>query len=103
LSPRTVALSDLPSLVGQPLGESAWVEVTQEMIDLLMGINYGLNRCRFPAPVPSGSRVRAELVLAGLEPLDGGAVQLTTAVTIRIDGGAKPACVAETLSRFYPD
>jgi acyl dehydratase len=67
-----------------------------------MGVNYGLNRCRFPSPVPVGSRVRARAELIGVEQLEGGAVQTTTRVTITAEGADKPACVAETVSRYYP-
>ncbi len=63
-----------------------------------MGINYGLNRVRFPAPVPVGSRVRAAFRLLAFEPLPGGA-QLTIEATIDREGGAKPVCVAELVSR----
>lgn len=65
-----------------------------------MGVNYGLNKLRFPAPVPVGSRVRARAKLANVEDVKGG-VQVTTEVTIEVDGGEKPAAVAETLSRYY--
>jgi acyl dehydratase len=68
--------------------------------DVRMGINYGLNRVRFPAPVPSGSRVRAQFRLLAFEPLPGGA-QLTIEATIHRDGGAKPVCVAELVSRHF--
>lgn len=65
-----------------------------------MGINYGLNRVRFPAPVRVGSRLRGRFKLLAYEPLEGGA-QLTVEVTVEIEGGDKPACVAESLSRSY--
>ncbi|MDT0379283.1 MaoC family dehydratase [Streptomyces sp. DSM 42041] len=65
-----------------------------------MGINYGVNRVRFPAPVPVGSRLRARAELTDVSDVDGG-VQLTTKVTIERDGGAKPVCVAESVSRFF--
>lgn len=68
--------------------------------DVKMGINYGLNRVRFPAPVHVGSRLRGRFRLAAYEPLQGGA-QLTVAVTIEMEGSNKPACVAETVSRRY--
>jgi acyl dehydratase len=64
-----------------------------------MGINYGLNRVRFPAPVPVGSRVRATSTLKELTQVEGG-VQLVVETTIEVEGGAKPVCVAETLVRF---
>jgi acyl dehydratase len=68
--------------------------------DFKMGINYGLNRLRFVSPVPAGSRVRAKLTLQQVEDVAGG-VQLTWSVTCEIEGGAKPALVAEWLVRYY--
>jgi acyl dehydratase len=68
--------------------------------DVRMGINYGLNRVRFPTPVPAGSRLRAQLKLLSYEPLPGGA-QLTVEVTMQLEGADKPACVAESVSRRY--
>jgi acyl dehydratase len=65
-----------------------------------MGVNYGLNRVRFPAPVPAGSRLRARLKLLGYDAIDGGA-QLVMQVTMERDGSDKPVCVAETVSRRY--
>jgi acyl dehydratase len=67
---------------------------------LRMSINYGLNRVRFPAPVPVGSRLRARFKLLAYEPLDGGA-QLVVEATIEREGSDRPACVAETVSRRY--
>ncbi|HEU0241242.1 MAG TPA: MaoC family dehydratase [Micromonosporaceae bacterium] len=66
-----------------------------------MGINYGVNKVRFPAPLPVDSRVRARAEIMSVEDVDGG-VQLTTKVTIERDGGDKPVCVAESVSRVYP-
>jgi acyl dehydratase len=68
--------------------------------DVRMGVNYGLNRVRFTAPVPAGGRVRGLFKLLAYEPLPGGA-QLTVQVTIELEGSPKPACVAETVSRRY--
>lgn len=65
-----------------------------------MGVNYGVNKVRFPAPVPVGSRLRATAKVAELTEVGGG-VQLVTQVTIEREGGEKPVCVAETVSRFY--
>ena len=65
-----------------------------------MGINYGLNRVRFVAPVPAGSRVRGRFHLAALEELKGGA-RATWDVTVEREGGNKPCCVAEWLVRYY--
>lgn len=68
--------------------------------DVRMGVNYGLNRVRFVSPVRVGSRLRGRFKLVSFEPLDGGA-QLTVEATIELEGSAKPACVAETVSRRY--
>jgi acyl dehydratase len=65
-----------------------------------MRVNYGLNRVRFPAPVPVGSRIRARTVLHDIEKA-GEAVQLTYLITVEIEGGDKPACVAEFIARVY--
>ena len=64
-----------------------------------MGINYGLGKVRFPAPVPSGSRIRAHVELASADDVPGG-VQTTMLVTIELEGSDKPACVIESLSRY---
>lgn len=143
-------LQDLAALVGQELGTSDWLTVSQARIDqfaeatgdhqwihidteraaqgpfgttiahgfltlsllpelaakalviddVTMGVNYGLNKVRFPAPVPAGSRLRAQVVLQAYEPIPGGA-QLTMLVTIEREGGDKPVCVAEAVSRRY--
>ena len=138
-------------LVGQQLGHSDWVEITQEMVDTFadatgdhqwihvdperakaespfggpighgyltlsllipmwsqvltvsdatMGVNYGLNKVRFPAPVPVGSKVRARVTLQDVEEVAGG-LQNTFAVTIEREGGDKPVCIAEPVYRFY--
>jgi acyl dehydratase len=68
--------------------------------DVKMGVNYGLNRVRFIAPVRAGSRLRAHFKLLAFEPLEGGA-QLTVEATLELEGSAKPACVAESVSRRY--
>lgn len=65
-----------------------------------MGVNYGLNKVRFPAPVPVGSRVRGRVAIVNVEDIEGGA-QITWAVTIEREGGDKPVCVAESVSRLY--
>jgi acyl dehydratase len=66
-----------------------------------LGVNYGADRLRFPAPVPVGSRVRAVGELAKAEALADNAVQTTVRVTIEIEGGGKPGCVADILGRYY--
>ena len=65
-----------------------------------MLINYGLNKLRFPAPVPVGSKVRAGASLAQIEDVSGG-VQITLDVTFEVEGGTKPVCVAEVVLRYY--
>ena len=139
------------SLVGQEVGPTDWVEVTQEMVNLfadatgdhqwihvdverakaespfggpiahgyltlsllaplssqvlvvtdtVMGVNYGLNKVRFPSPVPVGSRVRLTASLKNVEEITGG-LQLTLAATIEREGGDKPVCIAEPVYRYY--
>ena len=68
--------------------------------DVRMGINYGVNRVRFPAPVPVGSRLRAHLKLLAFEALPGGA-QVTLEATVEREGSAKPVCVAELVTRQH--
>ena len=63
-------------------------------------VNYGLNRVRFPAPLPVGDRVRMTARLANLEDIPGGA-QITLELTFEREGGGKPVCVAETMARIY--
>jgi len=141
---------DLKARVGQHLGYSDWLEITQERVNQFadatgdhqwihvdverakegpfggpiahgfltlslapgllkdvwavqgakLGVNYGLNKVRFIAPVPVDSRLRAHLVLLAYAPFDAGAL-LTVRVTIEREGSDKPVCVAESLSRRY--
>ena len=67
-----------------------------------MGVNYGLNKVRFMAPVPVGSRLRARMTLLKTEPVDQEGVQMTWAVVVEREGVNKPVCVAESLARHYP-
>lgn len=142
---------EILAAVGLSLGESDWLEVTQERINLFadatndhqwihvdpkraaagpfgaciahgymtlslgshflpqiveirgmkMGVNYGTDRVRFPAPVKVGSRVRGSGELIAAEMTRDGGVQAKIRVTVEIEGGSKPACVADTLSRYY--
>ena len=85
-----LTLSLLPSMLSDVL----------VMVDAKLVVNYGLNKVRFPAPVPAGSRVRAAIVLAALED-EHGSSQLTLDVTVEREGGTKPVCVAEFLVRRY--
>jgi acyl dehydratase len=65
-----------------------------------MGVNYGLNKVRFPSPVGVGSRIRARFAVASTEEVPGG-LQVVSTVTVEIDGTDKPGCVAETVARLY--
>ena len=144
--------AELPKHVGESLGHSDWLEITQERIDLFaeatgdhqwihvdperakdgpfgttiahgyltqslvnhflpqivevrgisMGVNYGADRVRFPAPVPVGSRIRGGGELVSAEPTKDGAIQAVVRVTVEIEGGERPACVIDTISRYYP-
>lgn len=71
-----------------------------QMKDVKMAVNYGLNKVRFPAPVPVGSRLRARMTLQSVEDIPGGA-QVTWLVTVEREGNDKPVCVAESISRRY--
>jgi acyl dehydratase len=143
-------IAEMADLVGQEIGLSEWITVTQERIQLFadathdhqwihidveraksgpfrttiahgfltlsllpemaasafgvrearMGVNYGLNKVRFPAPVPSGSRIRGRFKLLAYEPLDGGA-QMTIQVTMEREGSDKPVCIAESIGRRF--
>ncbi|MDD5324037.1 MAG: MaoC family dehydratase [Polaromonas sp.] len=77
-------------------------ESSLEVAGLAMGVNYGLNRVRFTAPVPVGSRLRARMKLLTVEPIDNDGVQMGWEVTVEREGSAKPVCVAESLVRRYP-
>jgi acyl dehydratase len=115
-------LFELQALVGSTLGTSDWIQIDQARIDqfaavtgdvvpvmvrsafkvgdVRMTVNYGLNRVRFPAPVPVGSRLRGHFKLMTFEPLDAGA-QLVVEVTTEREGHAKPVCVAESVARHF--
>ncbi|MER8096649.1 MaoC family dehydratase [Streptomyces goshikiensis] len=85
-----LTLSLLPSLVPQIM----------RVEGMKMGINYGVNKVRFPAPVPVGSRLRATAVITEVTQAGGG-VQVAATVTVECEGAAKPVCVAESVSRYY--
>ena len=74
---------------------------TVQAADVKLMVNYGLNRVRFPAPLPVGSRVRGRLKLLAVDDIPGGA-QVIWEVTIEREGGDKPVCVAEAVVRRYP-
>ena len=65
-----------------------------------MGVNYGLDKVRFPAPVPVNSKLRAERTLLEAQLKAPNTIQLKQQITIEIEGGSKPACVAEFLTRL---
>jgi acyl dehydratase len=93
---RTIAhglltLSLLPVLLGQ----------LYRIEGVRMGINYGFNKVRFPAPVPVGSRLRATSRLAEATALEAGAVQVVFGTVLEIEGSDKPACVIESVGRFF--
>jgi acyl dehydratase len=71
-----------------------------EVTGASMGVNYGMNKVRFPAPVPVGSRIRVHGVVADVTEVGGG-YQIVTPVTFEVEGSDKPACVAELVLRYY--
>ncbi len=77
-------------------------ESSFEIVQSRMGVNYGLNKVRFTAPVPVGSRLRARMTLLASEPIDNGGIQMTWQVLVEREGADKPVCVAESLVRRYP-
>jgi len=70
---------------------------------LKMGVNYGCDKVRFPAPVRAGARIRGRGEVVAAEPLKGDGVQVTVRVTVDIEGSDKPGCVVDTISRLYFD
>jgi len=92
----TIAHGFLTLALTVPLGGQVPLDVGEPK----MAINYGLEKVRFPAPVPVGSRVRARVELANVTEVDGG-VQVNRIVTIEVEGQEKPAMVAEAVSRYY--
>src|SRR5215510_243380 len=83
------------SLLSQLMSETVKIK-----LPIKMGVNYGLNKVRFPSAVPAGSKIRARAVLQSLEEVAGGQ-QLYWNITVERDGGDKPCCVAEWLVRYY--
>jgi acyl dehydratase len=76
-------------------------ESTIEVVESAMGVNYGLNKVRFIAPVPVGSKLRARMKLLSAEPIDNNGYQMTWEITVEREGASKPVCIAESLSRRY--
>ena len=151
MTTTTTTMAEVPGLLGQELGSSEWVEVTQEHVnqfaeatgdhqwihvdverakaespfggpiahgyltlsllaplssqvlvitDTVMGVNYGLNKVRFPAPVPVGSKIRSSPKIAEVSDVPGGS-QIVFETTFEVEGGSKPVCVAESVVRVY--
>jgi len=76
-------------------------ESSFEVTESKLGVNYGLNKVRFTAPVPVGSRLRARMRLDRAEPLEGGGLQMAWTVVIEREGAERPVCIAEALVRRY--
>jgi acyl dehydratase len=68
-----------------------------------LGVNYGWNRVRFPAPVPAGAKVRATAEVTEVEDVGGGWWQIITRFTVEVEGSEKPACVADSVGRALPE
>ncbi|MDO8252383.1 MAG: MaoC family dehydratase [Rhodoferax sp.] len=77
-------------------------ESSFEITGSRMGVNYGLNKVRFTAPVPVGSRLRAPMKLLAAEPMAPAGMQMIWEVTVECEGLAKPVCIAESIVRRYP-
>ena len=73
-----------------------------EVRNISMGVNYGADKLRFPAPVPVGSRIRGQGEIVEAEEVKGGAIQVKIRITVEIEWGERPACVVDTISRFVP-
>ncbi len=72
------------------------------IVQVRMGVNYGLNKVRFIAPVPVGSRLRAHMKLLACDAIDNHGMQITWEVSVQREGAAKPVCIAESIARLYP-
>ena len=79
----------------------AFLESAVQVAQLRMGLNYGLNKVRFTAPVPVGSRLRGSLKLLACHPIDNAGLQITWEITVEREGTDKPVCIAESLIRLY--
>ena len=93
------ALDELARRIGFRLAPG-FSEQIFKLDGIAFGINYGLNKVRFPAPLPVGGKVRMKAKVASVESIQGGA-QVTLELTFEHEGGEKPVCVAETLARLY--
>ena len=86
------------------LSLSLVVPLLAEVLDVqgvAMGVNYGVDKLRFPSPVPVGSRVRLQASLDAVEDVAGNGVQATLGLTLEVEGASKPACVAVAVYRYY--
>ncbi len=72
-----------------------------QVTGMRMGVNYGTNKVRFPAPVPVGAKLRARASIGDVEEVGGGGLQVTWDVALEVEGQEKPSCVAEFLARYY--
>jgi acyl dehydratase len=79
-----------------------WSQIL-EFDELDMAVNYGLNKVRFPAPVPAGSRVRVSATLANAEEVAGNCIQATVDAVMSVEGAEKPVCIAQMVHRYYKD
>jgi acyl dehydratase len=77
-------------------------ETSMRILEVGMGVNYGLNKVRFTAPVPVGSRLRGRMKLLDCQPIENRGMQMTWQVTVEREGSDRPVCIAESLSRRYP-
>jgi len=82
---------------------NAFLPQIVEVRGISMGVNYGADRLRFPAPVPVGSKIRGGGELLAVEHTKDGGVQATIRVTVEIEGGDRPGCVIDTISRYYAE
>ena len=76
-------------------------ESAMEIVQSRMGVNYGLNKVRFMAPVPVGSRLRAKMKLLSCDAIDNNGMQMAWEVTVEREGASKPVCIAESIARRY--
>jgi acyl dehydratase len=74
-----------------------------EVQNFSSGVNVGLDRVRFLAPVPAGARIRGAGEIVKVEEVKGGAIQSVVRITVEIEGQEKPACIADTISRYFPE
>ncbi|WOD15977.1 MaoC family dehydratase [Paraburkholderia kirstenboschensis] len=80
----------------------AFLATAFSIADVRSGLNYGLDKVRFIAPVPVGSRLRAHFRLIGFEPISNGGAQVKFEMTVECEGVGKPACIAESIMRLFP-